>query len=119
MKSTAKILGDQGERRARRWLKKRGLVVIARNYRCKCGEIDLIAMDGGTVVFIEVRYRNRNATYGSAEDSITRSKQQKIVRSASMFLQQYPQYARQPCRFDALTYSDETGTPEWFIGAFD
>jgi putative endonuclease len=66
MKEAARLRGAQAEETAARFLAARGLVVIARNYRTRQGEVDLVARDGDTLVFVEVRARSWNAFGGAA-----------------------------------------------------
>lgn len=117
-----KTIGDGFEERAATWLQCRGLHVVARNFRARTGEIDIIARDDTRLVFIEVRARARGR-YASAAASVTRRKQQRIARTAQLFLQCNPQLAHLPCRFDVVAF-DRTGTdqcsaePMWIRGAF-
>lgn len=114
--------GARAEQQACKLLKKNGLKIRATNYRTRQGEIDIIAEDGATLVFVEVRLRN-NATYGSAEESITNRKQQRIVRASQHYLQKQKIGDSRPCRFDAicLTDRDAPGATEaqWIKHAFD
>jgi putative endonuclease len=111
--------GQWAEDRAAAQLERAGLVVVARNYRCRSGEIDLIAADGNALVFVEVRYRRR-AGYGSAAESIDRRKQLRVVQSARHFLQSHPVYRQSACRFDVILLSGEEADPhtEWITDAF-
>lgn len=97
--------GRRWENDAALWLATRGLRIIERNLRCRAGEIDLIALDGQTLVFIEVRYRS-SCTHGGAAASVNRRKQQRLLRAARYFL---PRLARRhfagripACRFDVV-----------------
>nr|WP_314901395.1 YraN family protein [uncultured Deefgea sp.] len=92
-------LGAAAEQRAADFIVAQGLKLIARNWRCRFGEIDLIAKDAKTLVFIEVRART-NANFGGAASSIQRSKQEKLIRTAQMYLQALSPLP--PCRFDAI-----------------
>lgn len=108
-------LGSAAENAAADFLQQQGLKLIARNFRCPYGEIDLIMQDGKTLVFIEVRLRNSN-NFGGAAMSITQSKQQKLKRSAERYMQIHGECA---CRFDAvLMQTIDTGTLEWVHNAF-
>ncbi|MFA5241363.1 MAG: YraN family protein [Sulfuricella sp.] len=91
--------GKQAEDHAAAFLQSRGLRLVARNYRCRMGEIDLIMEHGGTLVFVEVRLR-RSDNFGGAAASITGHKQRKLIHAAQHYLQQ--QTRQPPCRFDAL-----------------
>jgi putative endonuclease len=111
--------GQAFEGAAERFLQARGLRTVARNYRCRVGEIDLIMREGDTLAFVEVRYRARGARVAPFE-SITGVKQRRIVLTAQHFLQRHPQYGRQPCRFDAVALEGAPEAPsiDWIKGAF-
>jgi putative endonuclease len=96
---TSRETGFAAEELAARFLAGRGLAIVGRNYRCRLGEIDLIARDGETLVFVEVRMRS-SARFGGAIGSITAAKQRKLVAAAGLYLSRR---ARAPhCRFDAV-----------------
>lgn len=92
---------NRHEQLARKHLKKKGLTLIGKNYLCQYGEIDLIMSDQEYLIFIEVRYRQRQ-DYGSALESVTISKQNKIIRSAQYFLITHLQWQNHPIRFDIV-----------------
>jgi putative endonuclease len=108
--------GRAAEALAAAHLERHGLEIVARNYRCRRGEVDLIAADGETLVFVEVRLRSR-ADFGGAAGSIDGAKQRRIAIAARHFLSR--RRAVPPCRFDAvlLTRLDERAI-EWIRGAF-
>lgn len=81
-------IGRIGERLARSHLEARGYAVIAANYRCRWGEIDLIARDGPVWAFVEVRTRRSNA-YGSPEESVTPAKLERLTLAAQDYLAQH------------------------------
>lgn len=112
--------GSQYETLAAAYLNKQGLSIIASNYTTRAGEVDLIGRVGDTLVFCEVRYRQNNR-HGSPLESITLSKQKKIVRAASHYLQTTKQW-HLDVRFDAIAISDhpDDGSPqiEWIKSAF-
>ncbi|NJL29430.1 MAG: YraN family protein [Thermoanaerobaculia bacterium] len=91
--------GRVGESEAADWLRRQGYRVVARNVANKAGEIDVVAWDGGTLCFIEVKSRS-TATYGPAIEAISAAKQRKIARAAALYLAYHPCDA--PCRFDVL-----------------
>jgi putative endonuclease len=91
--------GAAAEAMAAQFLERQGLAIVARNFRTRRGEIDLIARDGGTLVFVEVRLR-RAATHGGAAESITAAKQARLVAAAQLYLMRLR--AAPPCRFDAV-----------------
>jgi putative endonuclease len=106
--------GAEAEERAARHLQAQGLKLLARNWRCRFGEIDLILREGSTLVFVEVRARGRG-DYGGAAESITAAKQARLKRSAAAYLAQYNH--RGACRFDAVLIDADRLT--WLRGAFD
>lgn len=116
-----KQLGDAFETSAASWLEARGWRILARNVVCKCGELDIVARDGDFLVFVEVRARS-NSRYASAAGSVDRRKQQRVLRSAQWFLQQQPQWANLPCRFDVITFEPRQSAthsePTWIRAAF-
>jgi|SRR6185503_4939665 len=92
-------LGARAETLAADYLARQGLVVVARNFRTRLGEIDVIVRDRDTLVFVEVRLRSR-ATYGGAAASITPAKRARLIKAAHAYL---ATLAREPpCRFDAI-----------------
>jgi putative endonuclease len=76
--------GAEAERLAAAFLEARGLSIVERNYRRRCGELDLVARDGSTLVFVEVRLR-RGRAFGGAAESITAAKRARLTRAGSMF----------------------------------
>ena len=107
--------GESAEVLAAVFLQQNGLKLVARNYRCRLGEIDLIARDGKTLVFVEVRMRTSNE-FGGAAASITSVKRAKLTRTAHHYL---ATLSRAPaCRFDAVLISGN-GEIEWIKNAFE
>ncbi len=94
-------VGRQWEKRAESFLRRHGLTVIDRNVHSRWGEIDLIMRDGDQLVFVEVRYRT-SPNYGSAADSVTFAKQQRLMKSAEYYLQRH-RHSANPCRFDVVS----------------
>lgn len=92
-------LGMQGEDEALAHLTLNGLTLVARNFLCKGGEIDLIMRDGAHLVFVEVR-RRADTRHGGAAASITARKQQRMVRAAQVYLLRCAPLP--PCRFDVV-----------------
>lgn len=114
-------LGDKYETQAAHWLEGQGMRLLARNFRGKTGEIDIIARHREHLVFLEVRARS-NRGFNTAAGSIDRRKQQRILRTAQLFLQRHPELARLPCRFDVITFEPrQSGSNldiRWIPGAF-
>lgn len=105
--------GMAAEERAATYLGKRGLVAVARNWRVRGGEIDLIMRDGATLVFVEVRARAGMA-FGGAAASITTTKRARLIVAARAYL---ATLGREPaCRFDAVLEQD--GELTWIKDAF-
>lgn len=110
--------GLQAEQQALRFLQSRGLRQVAGNFTVRGGEIDLVMQDRDTLVFVEVRYR-RQSSFGSAAESVTGSKQRRIIRAASLFLGHNRKWQDTPCRFDVLAISgDKRQNIEWIRDAF-
>lgn len=113
--ATPRPAGSAAEDLALRLLQARGLVLVERNFRCRLGEIDLVMRDGQATVFVEVRFR-ADGRHGSAAETVSRAKQQRLAAAARFYLQRRPAAARGPCRFDVVAI---TGTElEWLRGAF-
>jgi putative endonuclease len=93
--------GAAAESLAAEYLQARGLEVLARNLRCKGGELDLVCLDGGVLAVVEVRQRGR-ADFGGAAGSVTPRKQRKIIRAARYFLRREPAWRVRAMRFDVL-----------------
>jgi putative endonuclease len=108
-------LGVDAEALAASFLEARGLQIIARNYRCRSGEIDLVARDGATTVFVEVRRRASNA-FGGAAASITSKKRLKLLKAARHYLSRLRTLPQ--CRFDALLIEGQPPRIEWIRNAF-
>lgn len=115
------LKGLQAEHRALRYLKRQGLKLLTKNFACKAGEIDLIMLNGDTLVFIEVRYRS-SVSFGSVASTITRHKQGKIRRTAEIFRLKNPKHRFRTCRFDTVAIYDNDSDPqnslEWIKSAF-
>jgi putative endonuclease len=110
--------GTIAEQHAVVFLQRQGVKVVCQNFRSKVGEIDIIAFDQKTLVFIEVRLR-QNKNYASAAESITPAKQQRILRTAQYFLLSHPQYQHCNLRFDGVLFNNLSQQPEWIQSAFD
>jgi len=106
--------GVEAEDLALAYLQGQGLRLKTRNYACRLGEIDLVLLDGATVVFVEVRQRS-HSTFGGAAESITARKRNKLIATARHFLAR--QHSLPACRFDAVLV-DGAGGIEWIRDAF-
>ena len=110
-------MGFAAEEYARNYLSAHGLTWVMSNYRCRLGEIDLIMRDKEYLVFIEVRSRASNA-YGGAVQSVTHSKRQKLIRTATLYLQTKKLYDTQPSRFDVVSLEGTPPQITWIKNAF-
>jgi putative endonuclease len=110
-----KSIGADKEQLARLYLEGRGLQLMASNYRCRRGEIDLVMRDAATLVFVEVRYR-ASSRFGTPAETVDRRKQQRLAAAAGHYIQRYP--TALPCRFDVLAISGR-GNIDWIRNAFE
>ncbi len=108
-------VGKQYEKIAAIELKKNGLKIICTNYHCKYGEIDIIAKDKDTLVFVEVKYRRHN-TYGQASEHVTPTKMRKLKTTAEHYLQKLSTIPI--CRFDVIGINGKENKIQWIKDAF-
>lgn len=118
VKNSKMKLGRQGEDIAAQYLQGQGYRLLQRNFRSRCGEIDIICADKQTIIFVEVKTRT-SSKFGSPEESITRTKQQHIYKAAFTFMEGYPHHFKD-IRFDAIGIYIEDGKPRinHIMGAF-
>jgi putative endonuclease len=123
--TTTREQGEYTENLARRYLEDKGLILIEKNFNCRVGEIDLIMNDNNNIVFVEVRYRRSN-NFGSGAESITASKQSKLIKTASLYLQQHDRLNKYPSRFDVVSITGFIETDDinkinfdWIKNAFN
>ena len=109
--------GAEAEEAALRLLLGAGLKLVARNFRGRGGELDLVMRDGDTLVIVEVRARSHPG-FSSAAESVDARKQARIVHATQLFLARHPREALRPLRFDVVAY-DGGGAPQWIRSAFD
>lgn len=124
MNRPTRSIGHDWEEFAARQVESAGLQILVRRYTCRLGEIDLVALDGATLVFIEVRYRTQSS-FGDAAASVTHRKQRRIINAARHFLMQHPDYCEYPIRLDVIAL-EASSNPEsagpavrWIRAAFD
>lgn len=98
--------GQEQENRAAVYLTERGYKILERNYRCRMGEIDLIAFHQGYLVFVEVKYRRGNRA-GRPEEAVDFRKQKKISQTATWYLKEKGLSLDTPCRFDVVAITPE------------
>ena len=113
--------GRTFENKAVRILRRSGLQILVRNFSARTGEIDIIALEGEQLVFVEVRARS-NPAFSSAAGSVDRRKQRRILNTARRFLQEHPELANLPCRFDVVAFEPPQSATErrvnWIRSAF-
>lgn len=109
-------MGSRYEQKAAAFLEKQGLFIIERNFRCRFGEIDLIAGDGKYLVFVEVKYRHTRER-GRASAAVDWRKQRAISRTAEFYLLKQRWGLDIPCRFDVIAIDGEH--IQWIQNAFD
>jgi len=106
--------GARAEDRCAALLRAAGLVLIERNWRCRHGEIDLIAEERGVLVFAEVRMRSRPG-FGGAGESVTAAKRQRLLAAARLYLARRPEAL---CRFDVFLVDGTGANVQWIRDAF-
>jgi putative endonuclease len=102
----SRALGAEAEARAAQLLQRKGYRVADRNWTCKGGEIDLVCLDGDTLVFVEVRAR-KDASHGSPLETILDTKRRRLIRAAQIYLHVKGAWDK-PCRFDVVGISGDT-----------
>lgn len=115
-----KELGNRGERAAVAFLENRGLEIVERNWKCSYGEADVIALDGGTLVFCEVKTR-RATTSGIPEEAVTPAKQRRYARIARVYCSR-AEVTYDSIRFDVIAiyaFSETQALLRYIRGAFD
>ena len=117
----ARTLGQRGEAAAAKYLQRRGYTIVARSDRGRLGELDLVAVDGRTVVFVEVKTR-RSHEAGHPADAVDQDKQRRLTRLALTFLKRHA-LLECPARLDvvAVTWPADDRAPaiEHFLNAFE
>ena len=111
--------GQVAENKAAKFLVKKGLVLIQKNFHCRHGEIDLIMRDKEVIVFVEVRFRHNNH-YGNGAESVTIHKQSKLIKTAQTYLMKN-KLDEVACRFDVIGLSGNLKKPEieWLVNAIN
>ncbi len=119
MTQARQSLGKQGEVLACDELRRRGYAILARRYRTRFGEIDIIARDDRTLVFVEVKTR-RSAGFGGATAAVGFRKQRRLINMARSYLVGFNGREPPPCRFDVVgvTLAGDTPVVELIVNAF-
>ncbi len=94
-------LGEAGEAAAARWLADMGWVVIARNWRCRSGELDIVALDGDVLVAVEVKVRRADGVE-PAEWAVSAVKRRRLLATLEEFLAAHPEHGQRLCRIDLI-----------------
>ena len=119
-RSRKQAVGAAKEQLACAFLEQQGLRLVASNYRCRRGELDLVMREAGVLVFVEVRFR-RSDRHGSGADTVTRVKQARLTSAARRYLGHHPNHAQRACRFDVVSIGSGFNGAElrWIKAAFD
>lgn len=104
-----RIVGSRYEQEAAEYLKSQGYRILMMNYRCRLGEIDIVAMDGNTLVFCEVKYR-KSLRYGSPAEAVDLKKQNRIERTTGIYLMEHSLSPDIQIRFDVVAILNHTFT---------
>ena len=113
--------GRRWENAAGAYLEDNGLTIVARGYRCRLGEIDLVCRDGAALVIVEVKARS-TTDFGTAVETITHGKRRRIVQATRHLLMHRPEWQQLPIRFDVVAFDGiDTREPKvsWIRSAFD
>ena len=115
-----RLIGDGNEDLVCNYLKSQGLKIIARNFRCRQGEIDIIARDKEYLCFIEVKFRN-SSDYGQPQEAVNYYKQRKISKVSRFYLYSKNLSFDTPIRYDVIAVSVNEGIKaiKWIKNAFD
>ena len=107
-----RAFGQRLERSAERMLRRQGLRTLARNYERRTGELDLVMLDGNTLVFVEVRFRGPGA-WTSGIGSIDPGKRRRIARTAELYRRDHPEHRLRDVRFDVVSGSEGNYRIRW------
>lgn len=112
------VVGATAEREALAFLLRQGLQLVSRNFRCRGGEVDLVMLHHGHLVFVEVRYR-QSTQFLLPALTVDQHKQRKILQTAAMFLARHSRFAQHTVRFDVVAITGATQRrTEWLQDAF-
>ena len=106
MFSLKRLIGNKGEDKAAKYLKKQGYKIIERNYNLPCGEVDIIAQKNKTLVFVEVKYRTNADAFGGPIGAVTKAKQKRVINAALSYIKtKKPNY--DGLMFDIIAISED------------
>lgn len=109
-------IGNKAEDQACKFIISQNAKIIKQNFKVlPYGEIDIIALDENTLAFIEVKYR-KSSSFGTAQEMVSKAKQQKIINTANIFLDRHSHYQNYECRFDVIAINNND--IEWIKDAF-
>ena len=118
-KRNKRQIGAEKEAFVCEWLERNGYQIVERNFRCRSGEIDIVAREGGYLVFLEVKYRSSQAQ-GLPEESVNLRKQRIISRVALYYLRRYGYGEATPVRFDVVAvFGEDTFSVSLYQNAFE
>jgi putative endonuclease len=119
MKPPHLLRARRAEHSAQKVVQREGYQILAKNVRYPCGEIDLIARNQDALVFVEVRFRSRS-DFGTAIESVTKAKQQRLIKAANLWLQKNDPSGRWTCRFDVIGFTGigQNSSMQWIKNAF-
>ncbi len=106
-KINKRLVGTEKEEQAMEYLRGQGFRIVAHSFRCRMGEIDIIAEEGETLVFVEVKYRKDSSASGRPEEAVTYGKQRTLSRVALYYLTTRKKRTDIPCRFDVIAIDGE------------
>lgn len=106
MEKNTRAIGQEQEKRVCAYLEEKGYIIETRNFRCRFGEIDIIAVQGKTLIFLEVKYRG-STEYGTPERAVNWQKRKKIIKTADYYRVKNRILEDVPCRFDVVAVTDE------------
>ena len=104
------------EERAAEYLQRQGMKILCRNFRCRQGEIDLVGMHQGTLVFVEVKFR-QTSECGKPEEAVDEHKQKRICRTAAYYVHTHPFFMQNSVRYDVVAMEKEE--IRWYPAAFE
>ena len=111
-----RTLGTKKEEAACKYLEQNGVRIIEHNFRCRQGEIDLVGMHQGILVFVEVKFR-QTSECGKPEEAVDEHKQKRICRTAAYYVHTHPFFMQNSVRYDVVAMEKEE--IRWYPAAFE